>query len=130
MSQFRMLIFHCRRMFLVAGLLMLCGLVWAPDAVGGRFWTGSAWMLLSPLILLTRYARDEFKHRAQSVLFSPRRSQIHLIELNVSFGLCLLLGIVCVGGVTWPALVLGLWGSFLCGLASVLEQSNGLLRMP
>lgn len=119
-----MMLFHCRRMYLVAGLLMVCAFVWAPDAVGGRFWTGSALMLLSPLILLTRYARDDFQHGVQSVLLSPRRSHIHLIELNTALGLCIVLGIVCVGGMTWSALVLGVWGSFLCGLASLFEQGD------
>lgn len=124
MSRLRLLTYHCRRMFLVAGILMLCGYVFAPEAMGGRFWTGSAWMMMSPLILLTRYARGEFNECVQAVLLSPRRGQIHMTELYVSFVLCIVLGIVCVGAVTWSALALGFWGSLLCGVASVFEQAE------
>lgn len=122
MKQFRVLVYHCRRMFMVAGALMVCAYLFAPYAMGGRFWTGSAWMMLSPLILLARYPRSGFVERTQAVLMSPRRSSIHLLELCVAAVLSVMLGCVCVGDVTLSALILGLWGSFLCGLASVFEQ--------
>ena len=124
MKQLRVLVLHCRKMFMVAATLMVCAYLFAPQATGGKFWTGSAWMLLSPLILLGRYSRSEFVERTQTILMSGRRSWIHLLELYTASGLCVILGCVCVGDVTLSALTLGIWGSFLCGVASLFEQTD------
>ena len=105
-------------------LLAVVGYALVPESVGGRFWTGSAWMLLSPLLIAGRFRAPEFANRTQFILQSGRRSNIHLMELFGAFFCSVCIGVAVVGDVTLPALVLGVWGGLLCGISSVLEQVN------
>ena len=111
-------------MLVVSGVLAAIGYLLSPDSETGQFWVGSLWMLLSPLILVSRHTNREFANLQTFVLRSPRRSQIHLIECGTCLFSVLLVAAVVCKELSWAGLAMGGWGALLCGTASVLEQTG------
>ena len=113
---------HCRRMFLIAGVLAIAGYLLAPDSDTGRFWVASLWMFLCPLLLTARYSGGTVARANQMVLHSAGRTRIWLFEVVVSILLALLVSVGVCQDISLAAFAVGLWGVFLCAVASLVEQ--------
>ena len=123
-TQLRMVFWHCRRMFLVACVLGAVGYAISPQSVGGRFWVGSAWLILSPMVLLCRYKKAQYTSFRAHILCSPTRSWIHLIECLVSFSALSVVSFLLNGGLTMAGVALSLWAGSIVALTATLEQTR------
>ena len=121
-AQIKMVLWHCRRMLGIASLLSGLGYWLSPESETGRFWIASIWMFLSPLILMARYESRTCGGLTTFILRSPKRSRIHLLESVFCVVLVLFVGICVSKELSLAAVSIGIWGTFLCAMSSILDQ--------